>query len=292
MRYSDVEKRLDMKLTLTMEQQHPILPLLEREIDTIPLDSQNTGNEAFVDLFICGSAAQKLEGVLSKFQPDIMGGCLVIRMKAEELGTASSILGQLGEIPLCARGSLYLMDRKIFADYRIASSDISSITEIEKRIISMNNRVRISDFGPGAGGIATIDAVNSRIPLGIVSYEADIMSDFGDALEGDCFIEYNFNQVDAKGFRAIVYNAEGQKTTYLDSPFLREVQRLSVDRKIPKAAIFARPENGKYRSFTFLPHSMVDNQVSMLYEATAKFTEAKFKLRAIRSYNSEAWQWI
>ena len=51
MRYVDVEKRLGMRLTLTMEQQHPILPLLEREIDIIPLDSHHSGNEAFIDLF-------------------------------------------------------------------------------------------------------------------------------------------------------------------------------------------------------------------------------------------------
>ena len=43
----------------------------------------------------------------------------------------------------------------------------------------MNNRVRIADFGPGAGGIATIEKVDSRIHLGVVSYEVDILRDFG-----------------------------------------------------------------------------------------------------------------
>ncbi len=292
MRYVDVEKRLDMRLTLTMEQQHPILPLLEREIDTIPLDSHHSGNEAFIDLFICGPPMEKLEGVLSQFHPDIMGGCLIVRMKAEEMGTAASVLDQLAEIPLSARGSLYLTDRKIFADFRISSSDISPITEIEKRIIAMNNRVRIADFGPGAGGIATIEKVDSRIHLGVVSYEVDILRDFGDSIKGDCFIEYNFNQVEKNGFRAIIYDSQGESAAYIDSPFLREVQRLSIEEKIPKAAILARPENGRYRSFTFLPDSMVDNQVSILYKAASKFPEADFRLQAIRSYSREVWDWI
>ena len=60
----------------------------------------------------------------------------------------------------------------------------------------------------------------------------------------------------------------------------------------PKAAILARPENGKYRSFTFLPDSMVDNQVSILYRASSKFPDAGFRLLAIRSYSREVWDWI
>ncbi|QRF76149.1 hypothetical protein Thermo_01666 [Thermoplasmatales archaeon] len=71
-------------------------------------------------------------------------------------------------------GSLYLKERKIYADYRMLSSGLPTVTEVERRILEMNNRIRIADLGPGRGGINMIDEVDSRIHLGIVSYEGRI----------------------------------------------------------------------------------------------------------------------
>ncbi|MHB1709746.1 MAG: hypothetical protein ACYCT2_09775 [Thermoplasmataceae archaeon] len=292
MLYRDVEKRLDTSLTLTMEQQHPLLPLVEREVDTIPLDFHSQGGESFIDLFVCGDSAEKLEGVLAQFRPAVMGGCTIVSIKAGEMGSASAFMDRLGEIPLSVRGSLYLKDRKIYADYRLASSSMSAVTEVGRHILDLNNRIRIADLSPGSGGIAMINGVDSRIHLGIVSYEANIMRDFTTPMEEGCLIEYNFSREEERGFRAIVYGNEGENVAYLDSPFLREVQKLSVERKIPKAAIIARPVNGRYRSFTFLPNSMVDDQVSMLYRVADKFPDADFRLLAIHSYGNEVWEWI
>ena len=59
--------------------------------------------------------------------------------------------------------------------------------------------------------------MDSRIHLGVVSYEVDILRDFGDSIKGDCFIEYNFNQVEKNGFRAIIYDSQGESAYDADS---------------------------------------------------------------------------
>lgn len=292
MLYRDVERRLDTRLTISMDQQHPVLPLIERDVETIPLDFHMDGGEPFIDMYVCGDHGERLKGTLVQFSPVTMGGCIIISIGAREMGAGYSIMDQIAEIPLSIRGSLYLRARKIYADYRLGSPFMPQVTAVERRILGMGNRIRIADLGPGDGGIAMINGVDSRIHLGIVSYEVDILHDFSVPVQDGWLIEYNFSHEDERGFRAIVYREDGQQVAYLDSPFLREVQRISVERKIPKAAIIAKPVNGKYRSFTFLPYSMVDDQVSMLFDVASKFPEADFRLSSIRSYDSNAWDWI
>lgn len=292
MLYRDVERRLDMQLTLSMEQQHPIFPMLEREMDTIPLDSHGSADRAYIDLFICGKAALKLEGVLLRFSPSKMGDCSVVRIRAEEMGSAFAIMDEIGRIDLAVRGGLYLNGGKIYADYRFASSARPAITAVGKSILNQRNSIRISDMGPSSGGISTLDRTDSRIPLGVVSYEVDLLKEMSLLGGEDQVIEYNFSRMEDSGFRCILYDGKTQSVVHIKSSFLEDVQKLSVERKIPKAAILARPVDGRYRSFTFLPYSMVDDQVSVLYEAAEKHTDLDFRLNAIRRYSREVWEWI
>ena len=147
-------------------------------------------------------------------------------------------------------------------------------------------------MGPSSGGISTLDRIDSRIPLGVVSYEVDILKEIGLPGGDDQVIEYNFSRMEESGFRCVLYDGKTQSVAHIKSSFLEDVQKLSVERKIPKAAILARPVDGRYRSFTFLPYSMVDDQVSVLYEAAERHPDLDFRLNAIRRYSREVWEWI
>ncbi len=291
MLYREVENRTDMTLGISIEQQIPLYPLLEREINTIPLDFQVTDKGAFIDLFICGEPGLKLETMLMQYRPTRIGECLILRMSAEEMVTASEILGRIDEIPRSIRGSLYLKNGKINVEYRVNSEGRKHITAIVGDVMEMKNRIRIVDLGPGGSGIASIEAVNSRIPLSVVAYEVDILQDMHIG-HGECYIEYNFHGEEKRGFRAMVHSQNDTEVRYLDSPFLREVQRLSVEAKVPKAAILARPVDGVYRSFTFLPSVMRDTHLSILYKAARKYPESGFTLVAARPYSRDVWNWV
>ena len=238
MLYREIENRNSMSLGISIEQQIPIYPIIEREIETIPLDFQVTDRGAFIDLFICGEPEMKLETVLMQYRPTRIGECLVLRMSAEEMVTASAVLGRIDDIPRSVRGSLYLRDGKINVEYRISENDRKQITSVIGEIMEMRNNIRITELGPGGSGIAGIEAVNSRIPLSVVAYEVDILRDLHTGND-DLYIEYNFHGEEKRGFRAMVHSRSGTEVSYMDSPFLREVQRLSVEARIPKAAILA-----------------------------------------------------
>ena len=290
--YRDVERILDTRITISVEQQHPVIPILEKEADTIPLDFHPSGRDSHIDLFICAGTAQKLKGILSQFNPRNRGDCLMVRIRADEMRTASTILEEAAMVKTAVRGGLYLKGNSIFADYRFHSSSSQDITEIGRRIISMKNRTRISDLGPTNGGISAMDSVDGRIRLGVVTYEADILNGTGLPSGEDCYIEYNFSSREESGFRAIVYQGNEFSVRHIRSSFLDDVQRLSEERRVPKAAILARTLEGRYRSSTFVPFSMMDDQLSVLYGASEKHPEAKFKLVAVRSYDRSVWDWI
>ena len=291
MLYREVENRTDMTLGISIEQQIPFYPILEREIDTIPLDFQVTDKGAFIDLFICGEPGLKLETMLMQYRPTRIGECLILRMSADEMVTASEILGRIDEIPRSVRGSLYLKDGKINVEYRVNECGKKRITSVIGDVMEMKNRIRIVDLGPGGSGIASIEAVNSRITLSVVAYEVDILQDLHIGHE-ECYIEYNFHGEEKRGFRAMIHTQNDTEIKYLDSPFLREIQRFSVEAKVPKAAILARPVEGVYRSFTFLPSVMRDAHLSILYSAARKYPESGFTLVASRSYSRDVWNWV
>ena len=290
--YRDVERILDTRMSISVEQQHPVIPILEKEADTIPLDFHPSGRDSHIDLFICADAAQKLKGILSQFNPRNRGDCLMVRIRADEMRTASTILEEAAMVKTAVRGGLYLKGNSIFADYRFHSSSSQDITEIGRRIISMKNRTRISDLGPTNGGISAMDSVDGRIRLGVVTYEADILNGTGLPSGEDCYIEYNFSSREESGFRAIVYQGNEFSVRHIRSSFLDDVQRLAEERRVPKAAILARTLEGRYRSSSFVPFSMMDDQLSVLYGASEKHPEAKFKLVAVRSYDRSVWDWI
>ena len=123
MLYREVENRTNMSLGISIEQQIPIYPIIEREIETIPLDFQVTDRGAFIDLFIRGEPGMKLETMLMQYRPTRIGECLVLRMSADEMVTASAVLGRIDDIPRSVRGSLYLRDGKINVEYRISEND-------------------------------------------------------------------------------------------------------------------------------------------------------------------------
>ena len=283
---------MDTGLTIYMEQRHPLLPLLLKEMDTIPLDFHVSGGEGFIDLFMCGRVAERITGLASSLHPERRGDCLILSIPAEEMKTATGIMDEISDVGSQVRTGLYLKGSGVYIDYRVHSSVADDITRIVGRIIGMGNRIRVSDLGPSLGGIAAIDSVDSRIHLGVVSYEADILDETGLPGDRDFYIEYNFNRQEEKGFRALVYDAEGFSVRYLRSKFLDEVQRLSIEKRIPKAAILARTLNGRYRSSTLVPFSMMDDQLSVLYSASEKHPDAKFRLVAVRSYDRSVWEWL
>ncbi len=306
MLYREVDSRLDMQLTISMEQTHPIIPLLQREMSIIPLDTLKTEEGSFIDLFICGETGIRMEGSLFPFKPEKMGECLIVRIRAEEMEMASDIINRLSEIPSALRVGFYLKGRRIYAEYRFHHTDLEMISNVGKKISDMKNSLRIEDLGPCSGGISKFDEVNSRIHLGVVAYQSEMPQSTGlpDGKSTDYLIEYMSTPIQGMGLKVVIYNdgeydSENTKTLgnginlrYVKSPFLDTLWKHSSKVRLPRAAILTKFEKGTYRTFIFLPLSMMDSQISILYDMASNYPEAKFRLLGVRAYQPDIWNWV
>lgn len=303
MLYRDIEKKLDMQITLSIMQDHPVIPMLAREVDSVPLDSYRSGNEAFIDLFIGGEPEKHLEGTLSAFEPKRIGEFMVVRIASREMATALDLNDEIATIPSTVRGGFYLKGNKIFAEYRFHSSDLAAMTRIGRKITQMKNDIRIHDFGPSRGGIALMESIAARTPLGVVSFEADILKQMGLSTESDYFIEYNNHILESSGLKAIIYNgieadfsipgespAGRVNVTRLTNPMLIEIWKSAASRRVPRASVMAKPVQGKYRALIFVPYSMMNEHLSILYDAAEKYPEAGMELVAAREYGQDVWE--
>lgn len=104
----------------------------------------------------------------------------MVRIRADEMRTASTILVEVAMVKTAVRGGPYLKGNSIFADYRFHLSSSPDITEVGRKIIRMKNRTAISDLGPTNNGFSAIDSVDAWIRPGVASsYEADILDGTG-----------------------------------------------------------------------------------------------------------------
>jgi hypothetical protein len=58
----------------------------------------------------------EVRGILFQFNPRNRGDCLMIRIRADEMRTASTILEEKTTVKTAVRGGLYLKGNGIFAD--------------------------------------------------------------------------------------------------------------------------------------------------------------------------------
>lgn len=79
-----------------------------------------------IDLFICGGTAQKQKGILSQFNPGNRGDCLMVRIRADEMRTLSTIQEETATAKTAVRGGLYQKGNGILADCRFHSSQQKS----------------------------------------------------------------------------------------------------------------------------------------------------------------------
>ncbi len=305
MLYRDVDQRLDMQMTISMELTHPLIPLIAKELQSITIDSIKTDSNGFLDLFICGEDKKKLSGFLAKYESREIGDCHVIRINFNEMLEAFKLADDIARIPSTIRGGFYLRGRRIFSEYRFHSSDLEAITELGREIMSSDSSVRLSDVGPSKGGISLLNSIDSRIHIGIVSFDCNILDEMKLSENVDYMLEVNNYTLSRDGAKVVTYYPSRTDSTdfgkshvkdievnYMMHPFLLDIWDLSVRKRLPRAAILAKYVNGKHRSFVFLPASMIDEQISIIYQAAEKHPDVAMRLVAAREYSDGIWEWI
>lgn len=307
MLYRDVEGKLDMQFVVSIEQNHPIIPILEKEFEIIPLNSHRMINEESIDLVIPALDKGNIANMVKSMNPSRLGDFFIIRIAAEEMSVVSDISRKALKIPSVLLGGLYLQGGRIFASFRFHSADLKAISSIVEDIIQMKNRMTIRYLGPGRGGIALLDEINRRIRLGVIAYEYNAEMSEDSDISNDAVMESNYVSAEKEGRKTIVYcdpsnsrKIRGTAISAQDGIYTRKIEHsvdetilaLSSERKISRAAFIQKYIGEKLRSCLIIPRSFMQDQLGTILEVTRKKDVKGFQFVTLSEYNSDIWNWI
>ncbi|MEM0155441.1 MAG: hypothetical protein QW597_02410 [Thermoplasmataceae archaeon] len=305
MLYRDVDKVIGYQFSVSMVQNHPLIPLVEKEFGEVPLHLDRTNGEEFIDLFIQGEKARHIESIVGAYSHLMRGDLLTIKLKSSEMGAVSDIIEKILSVKTIIPSSIYLSNSRVRADYRFHVSDLGQISSLAGEILSLMNNMEIVALGPDPGGIQALNAVNRRIPLSFVSFETDLPGEIVKSGMKDAFFEVNYSHSEREKMKALAITTEsnvpaswrsvsqgsGLYAADIDSPLVNRVRNDANERHIPRAATIMKINGDKLRASAFLPKALLREYLEMLYVASRKVPDSSFRLSSVRDYSQEIWEW-
>jgi hypothetical protein len=307
MLYHEVEGKLDMGLSIAVEQKHPLISIIARDYPSIPLHIDAFGGHSFIDLFLESGASPQIESVAANYKLLRMDGVSIIRLQVEEVQGISAFMRELLSLDSIFPSGLFLESGTIKADFRFHHSELRKVSDIIGKIIQLENNVKIVDMGKDRGGITAINMMNERVKLSVVSYEVEWNSgaDFGntdnflldvkslsfDDKEIEAVVLYGSSGTGKKLGRSIS-EEDGIYVTKIDSDFVKAVWIKCNEKHIPRGAVIAKPANGRMMINTFLPSSLVNQYIEILFNTSRDRSKSDFVLTGSRAYDTSIWDTI
>ncbi len=307
MLYRNVDGKLDMTVSISAEQKHPLISMINRDYQTVPLNLDVYGGHSYIDLFLGSGGGRQIESIAANYPVVRIDDVRIVRMDLEEVQVVSAVVRDLLSIDSVCPSGFYLEGNRINADFRFHHSDLRKISDIIGKIVSLENHVQITDLGAGKGGIASINRINDRVKLSVISYEVawtpsgpegsteNFMFDakystFNDK-EIESIVLYDASEKDRKIGRPISAE-DGVYLSKINSDFVTEVWNSCNEKHIPRGSVLAKIVKDKLEIHTFLPSSLANHYIELLYEITSRKKVDDFILTGSRIYNESIWDSI
>ena len=306
MLYRDVDRRIGYMFSVSMVQNHPLIPVMEKELGEVPLQTNRVGDQSYIDLFVQGEKASRFENLVSSYEHEIREDMLTVKLRSTEMGIVSGIMDRILEIETVMPRSLYLSGSRIYAEYRFHASDLHKVTILAGDILQMRNGMEVVSLGPDPGGISALDAVNDRISLSIVGFDTDLPEEIISAGITEAFFEVNYDHHMKDALSAMTICASstipdswkpvpGDSGLYqaeIRSPFINLVRNSANEAHIPRAGTIMKIAGGKLRAFAFMPRSLLREYLDILFKISGDNPDMHFDLSCVGDYSKSIWEWV
>jgi hypothetical protein len=308
MLYKEVEGKLDMRMSISAEQNHPFVSLINRDYQYIPLHLDTFGGRSSIDLFFESGGSHQIDKIAANYMVTRMDDVIIVRLDVAEIEGMSSVIRNMLSLDSACPSGFFIERGAIKADFRFHHSDLPKVSEIIAKMLSHEKNVKLTDLGKDKGAIAAIKQMNDRVRLSVVSYEVDWNpgSDVGSV---DNFIfdakslSFAENEIEAivlygslskeRKIGSVISPEDAVYTTIIDSAFVKDVWTRCNEKHIPRGAVIAKPSNGKLQIYTFLPSSLVNQYIDVLFKAFSdRGRNNGFVLTGSRPYDSSVWELV
>lgn len=139
MLYREVEDKLDMRISISVEQKHPLISIISRDNHAIPLHIDAYGGHSFIDLFLESGVSRQIESTAANYTVLRMDDVRIVRLDAEEVHVLSAIVRDLLSLDSVCPSGLFLEGGAIKADFRFHHSDRRKVSEIIAKTLFLEN---------------------------------------------------------------------------------------------------------------------------------------------------------
>ncbi len=307
MLYHDVEGKLDMRMSISVEQKHPLISVISRDYHYIPLHIDTFGGRSSIDLFLESGGSHQIESIAANYTVLRMDGVIIVRLDVEEIQDISAAVRDLLLLDTVCPSGFFLERGTIKADFRFHYSDLPKVSEIISKTLLHENNLKLTDLGKGKGAIAALKQMNDRVRLSVVSYEVDWNPGadsgvFDNIIFDAKSLSFENNEIEAmvlygnaskeRKFGRAISIEDGVYTTKIDSDFVKDVWMRCNEKHIPRGAVIAKPSRGKIQIHTFLPSSLVNQYIEVLFKAAKDRNRNDVVLTGSRAYDNSVWEFI
>lgn len=305
MKYSDVEKKLDMQFGISLEFRHDLLPLISRDMESIPLSLSYTEKSSYLDLFIRADEERRLSGIISSFKPAIKGEYLIVRIPGEQVQRAIEPLTGLLDIKSSVPAEIYIMNDRLYSFSRFHSSEIDQVSSILGKAVMAGMKARLEFLGPSIGGVKTIDRVDRRIKLSAITFEFNRTYETKEELLQEHIGEVHIELLTSEKYRAILYPEEPSKWGKVAEPVssgdgiftvrgsikvLQDLYARCNAGRIPVAAAISKGNTQTLRVSHFIPLLFRDDFIRILFDVSRSNADSQVRLIEVRDYSSKIWE--
>ncbi len=308
----DVDKKLNMRLVLSLRQENDLF-LISRNSDTvIPVFTFSKEGKTFLSAFfnkkdLSQAGAVKLKNLGAETTED----SYVVTSRINNV-QSMKVINELLSLPYIVLNRVDMKSGNMNFYFRFHSNKLAEVSEIVSRYVVNSEDARVVWLGPSPGLKWIMDLINSEYHLSIITYQvpADGVPDFLKSLpeHNDFLLEVRSNVLSNESFPCILYTRlplrdnismgiesispnEGIYGIQLYNKFLLEVKKEADEKHIIRNRLFVRLTDGMLEVVVFLPTSYVRDYYSVLY-SIARREGHPLIVKYLFEYEENAWEFL
>lgn len=282
----EISRKLDSYIQISLSVSQEMGVLFAKMDDAIPLYATLNNESAEISLFLDSRNHDKVEPSFGRFTRTMKGDTDIYHLEAEELVTEFQMFRKIVGVPSVVQGGFFLKSGHVYADFRFHHSVLPKISQIAQEITESRNRIRLSYLGRSQGLISTLESIDRRIPLSLISFsftpgEGYIAPDevyTNPVAEAKLFssgMESEFDTVlytpKANSSCNVVDPVGGIFESHYRTPFMKRLMERIKNEKMPIASVLGRYYRNRVENYLAVPSFMSDEILNLVF-STARDT--------------------
>ncbi|MGP6206497.1 hypothetical protein ACNF42_00455 [Cuniculiplasma sp. SKW3] len=305
MLYSEVDKRLDMAISISTEIKSSFLPLIERDYGKLPVYIHIVDGKMFMDVYLVINGKEKFDINSSIYKSIIKEPYQIIRLELKEIPGSALLTEDLLNIPSLLFSYMYIENSRLCGRMRFHHSDLKNMNRIISKI-SESSISRIDSLGPSDGGIRELNWLNEILPLWVISYDQDLPDEWKFTSNMETYSEVKPQRSIEGKYQLIFYGGKGVKDIpgrvisenplisliSGTSPIANQLWIESNKNFVSRISVLAKQADGVARTVIIMPAVLADEQMRILSRIGKNYADTNFRINAYMKYSSEVWNWI